>query len=63
MSNDIPRRSRLYEMTPAELAITEAMEKVEQAGCDVRLTKAVVLLGRARDRVADFVDGVAEETC
>lgn len=58
MTDDIPRRSRLDKMTPAENAIYNAMCVVEQAGCDVRLTEAVNLLQKARDRVADFVDGV-----
>ncbi len=52
-----PRRNRVDKMTPAELAITKAMESVEEAGCDTRLTEAVILLGEARDKVADFVDG------
>lgn len=56
---DIPfRRNRIDLMTPAELAIREAMLRVEEAGADVRLTDAVVLLGEARDAVADFVDHV-----
>ncbi len=59
---EIPRRNRLDKLTPAETAIMEAMRAVEEAGADVRLTDAVVLLGRARDRVADFVDGVKPET-
>lgn len=58
MTDDIPRRSRLDKMTPAENAIYNAMCVVEQAGCDVRLTEAVMWLQKARDRVADFVDGV-----
>jgi hypothetical protein len=44
-------------MTSAELAITAAMLAVEEAGCSEHLTEAVVLLGRARDKVADHVDG------
>lgn len=43
-------------MSPAELAIHNAMAEVEKAGADVLLTKAVVLLQEAKDRVADFVD-------
>lgn len=30
---------------------------VEEAGCDVLLTEAVILLAAAKDKVADFVDG------
>lgn len=53
---EIPRRIRLDQHTPAESAITQAMAAVEMAGCDPLLTDAVVLLGQARDKVADFVD-------
>lgn len=56
MSNEIPRRCRLDLMTPAELAITAAMGAVEEAGASPALTDAVILLGKARDRVADHVD-------
>lgn len=45
-------------MTPAETAITDAMAAVEAMPPDLRLTDAVVLLQQARDKVADFVDGV-----
>lgn len=54
--NEIPRRICLPEMVPAELAITEAMQKVEAMPADTRLTEAVVLLEKARDKVADYVD-------
>lgn len=54
----IPRRICVDRMTPAELAIREAVLAVEAAGADPRLTDAVVLLHQARERVADFVDGV-----
>lgn len=52
----IPRRSRIDLLTPAELAIVAAVEAIEEAGCDVLLTEAVILLSEARDKVADFVD-------
>lgn len=39
-------------MVPAELAITDAMRAVEEAGANERLTEAVVLLSRARECVA-----------
>lgn len=57
MSNEIPRRIQLQLLTPAELAIRNAVIAVEEAGCDPLLTDAVVLLQSARDNVADFVDG------
>ena len=55
---ELPRRIRTDRWTPAEHAIGGAMEAVEAAGADVALTDAVVLLQAARERVADFVDGV-----
>ena len=57
-AKDFPRRNRLDLMSPAELAITTAMGAVEEAGADVRLTEAVNLLGQARDKVADVVNGI-----
>jgi hypothetical protein len=44
-------------MTPAELAISEAIQAVEKVGASKALTDAVLLLSRARDRVADHVEG------
>ena len=44
MSNEIPRRMRLDLNTPAEVAIFNAMQEVEKAGADVRLTQASMLL-------------------
>lgn len=59
VENQIPRRNRVDLMTPAELAIRAAIEEVEKAGADQLLTEAVILLGRAQGRVADFVDQAA----
>lgn len=56
--DDVPRRQKLYEMTPAERAILDAVQVVEAAGADMRLTDAVILLQAARNKVADFVDGI-----
>ena len=53
-----PRRIRMDRWTPAERAIYDAIQVVEAAGADERLTDAVILLGRAKDRVADYVDGI-----
>jgi hypothetical protein len=55
----IPRRIQLEKLTQAELAIRAAVIAVEKMGCDTRLTRAVVLLGEAKDQVADFVDDKA----
>ena len=57
--SETPRRADLLRLTAAELAIRQAMAAVEAMVADVRLTDAVVLLGAAKDSVADFVDGVA----
>lgn len=51
-----PRRNMINEMTPAELLIHNAVLEVEKIGADVRLTEAIVLLTKARELVADFVD-------
>jgi hypothetical protein len=52
------RRCDELRQTTVEHAILEAMRLVESLGADPRLTDAVVLLGRARDAIADFVDKV-----
>lgn len=51
-----PRRCYVNLMTPAELAIREAIRVVEEAGCHPLLTDAVVLLTTAKDKVSDWVD-------
>jgi len=58
MTFSIPRRNQTLQWTPAERAIYDAMQAVEAMPADTRLTDAVILLGKARDRVADYVDGV-----
>lgn len=55
--NDIPRRARIDLMAPAELAIRNAVQAVEEMPPHVLLTEAVTLLGKAKDKVADFVEG------
>jgi hypothetical protein len=59
----VPRRARIDSMTPAELALYEAVKAVDaipfQDGRDhTKLTHALTLLGKARDIVADFIDDV-----
>jgi len=56
MENTIPRRARLDLNTPAEKAIYDAMQEVEKMPADEKLTEAVILLGKARDLIADFID-------
>lgn len=53
----IRRRNCIDKMTPAELAIYDAVAAVECVGADVRLTDAINLLHAAREKVADYVDG------
>lgn len=55
---ETPRRNRLDLNTPAEKAIYNAMQEIEKAGADVRLTEAVILLSKAREMVADFIDNI-----
>jgi hypothetical protein len=55
--SEIPRRIRIDKFTPAEKAIFDAVQVVEQAGTHPLLTDAVILLGQAREKVADYVDG------
>lgn len=61
MADDIPRRVRVDLNKPAELAIRNAVEAVESMGADARLTEAVMLLDKARNCVADFIDGVPSD--
>ena len=56
MYYQIPRRSNLSDNTPAELAIYNAMREVEKLEGNEKLTEAVILLGKARDLVSDYVD-------
>lgn len=52
------RRNRIDLMTPSELAIYKAIHEVEHLGADVKLTEAVILLSKAKDILADYVDKV-----
>jgi hypothetical protein len=52
----IPRRSRLDQNTYEELKIRDAILAVEEIGADLILTEVVVLLGEAKNRLADFLD-------
>ena len=61
MSEDeFPRRICKDKLCPAELSIVKATDEVEVMGCDERLTASVILLGQAREKVADFIDGVRQ---
>jgi hypothetical protein len=58
--SDFPSRNCVDLYSPAEKAIAAAVDSVERAGASIALTDAVILLGKAKDRVADHVEGVAE---
>lgn len=45
-------------MTPAEKAIYDAVQIVDSLPPDVRLTDAIILLHKAREKVADYVDNI-----
>lgn len=61
MLDNFPRRNCVDHFSPAELAIWKAKQVVEEAGCHPLLTEAVVLLGQAQDKVADYVEQEQEE--
>lgn len=50
------RRIRTDLYTPAEKAIYDAMQVVENMAADERLTEAVSFLDEAQKKVADYVD-------
>jgi len=58
-----PRRARIDLNTPTERAIRRAIDAVESLGAHTLLTDAVVLLGQARDKVADYVELPANAPC
>lgn len=54
--NGHPRRIRIDLLTQAELSIRDAERAVESLPADVRLTEAVVLISKAREKVADYLE-------
>ena len=58
MSDEIPRRNRMDQWTEAEERIQHAVWFIEEMGTHPLLTEAVILLGKAREKVADYVDHV-----
>lgn len=56
MNAEFPRRSRLETMTPAEIAIRDAIGAVETMGAHIELTTVQTELQAARDRLADYID-------
>lgn len=59
MPDQSTRRIDILRMTPAELAIRNAVIEVEKIGAHPLLTDAVVLLEDAKRKVGDYVDTVA----
>lgn len=53
---NIPRRNRMDLNIPAEASIQNAIWEVEKVGADVKLTEVVILLGKAKDLLSDYVD-------
>ena len=53
----IPTRIDQNWLSPAELAISSAMQAVEEAGGSVALTEAITMLSAAKALVADHVEG------
>lgn len=51
-----PRRNRIDLATHAEGEIRRARDAVESEGAHPLLTEAVILLGQALDKVADFME-------
>ena len=60
--NKFHRRSCIFLLTPAEKAVFDAVNAVENVGADVRLTDAVVLLQQAREKLADYFDEQIQNT-
>lgn len=56
MENTITRRARIDLFVPAEKAIYDAIQIIENMGADVQLTDAQTLLAQAKEKVADYVD-------
>lgn len=52
----IQRRNRLDLNIPAEVAIQNAIWEVEKVGADIKLTEVVIMLGKAKDLLSDYVD-------
>lgn len=51
-----PRRRRIDLMTPEETKIREAVLAVEALGAHPLLTETSVILQKARDKLADYVE-------
>ena len=56
------RRNRFDLMSNAEKATYNAMLEVENMPADVRLTEAILLLDKARNLIADYIDKIEPNT-
>lgn len=56
----IPRRVQMNRWTPAEMDIYNAIQAVEKVGAHPKLTEVVILLGKAREVLADYIDKTLE---
>lgn len=61
MRNKIPRRNQLDKNFPAEKAVYEAMQKVEELDANVKLTEAVIHLQKAKELLADHFDEIVRK--
>jgi hypothetical protein len=61
-ADGFPRRACVYLHTPAELAISKAIDEVEKLPAHEWETEAVLLLDKARERVADLVESLGITT-
>lgn len=53
---EFPRRMDKSQFVPAETAISDVVDLVEEMGADTLLTEAIVLLSEAKSKIADYVD-------
>lgn len=58
MAHDPMRRRDVQRMTPAELAIRNAIIEVEKVGASRELTAVVIKLDEASEKLADVIDAV-----
>jgi hypothetical protein len=54
--NSIPRRAQINKFAPTEMAIFKSIQEIEKLPADIRLTDAIILLQRAKDKVSDYID-------
>lgn len=54
--NGFPRRNQIDCLTIPETVISMAIERVERMDAHPLLTEAVILLGQAKNKVADYIE-------